>query len=378
MKSVGSFVVLSALLVPLAVQAGEKKSLPQIPAKDSPVRKTAARYHLSMNMLLFPDYFMTEEQFQQAKEQQFANSNIPTVVKGLQAYGYKAAMPQSAEEYRQKIYPQILAFLKQAGYFAVEIPVGGGNVEQCRKLKKEIERLKLGVTAVGMAGKDLEASLRPLIDNAHALGAKVLAGPIVLPFKQYPKNAIGDARVAWVKNRLEELREPLRHVAEYAKSKDVKLAVEPLNRFELPGLNRLQEAIDFTRAVDHPNFGVMIDTCHEMSEGEGPERFREQVKTLAAMKRLFHFHISAINRGRIDRSWIHWPVFIAALKQANYQGNMSMEIFDATLPFSDVVHVNRRRFENPLEVALSALLHSAGQLYLVDSALPAPTPASPE
>ena len=80
------------------------------------------------------------------------------------------------------------------------------------------------------------------------------------------------------------------------------------------------------------------------------------------MNKLFHVHISSIHRGRIDKSWIQWWGFFRPLMKNGYKGNMSMEIFDATLPFSDVVHINRPRFENPMEVALSALLYTAKRL----------------
>jgi sugar phosphate isomerase/epimerase len=345
-----------------AVQAQPPRPLP---AQDSPLRQTAAQYHFSMNMLLFPDYFMTDDQFDALAKNQFQDNNLPAIVRGLKAYGYKVEMPQSARDYRDKVYPQMLKLLKDAGYTAVEIPVNGAVLELCPALKEEIAKQGLAVTAVGMAGEDLVASLKPRIDCTHALGAKVLAGPVVLPFKQYPDKAIGDARVAWVKMRLQSLVQPMREVAEYAKNKDVVLAVEPLNRFELPGLNRLQEAIDFVKMVDHPHFGVMIDTCHEMSDGEGPEVFAEQVKTLMKMGRLFHCHISAVHRGRVDKGWFDWQGFFGPMLANGYQGNMSMEIFDATLPFSEVVHINRPTFENPMEVTVSALIHAAQKLQTV-------------
>lgn len=360
--------VLGALVLALAptVDAGKKKTLRPIPPEDSPLRQTAAKYNFSMNMLLFPDYFMTEEQFQDMEKNNFKDCNVQALVRGLNAYGFRTTMPKSASEYRDKVYPNLLRFLKKAGFVVVEIPVNTGTVPLCKQLRKEIERQQLRVTAVGGSGEDLEASLKPKIDCTHALGARLLAGPVVLEFKKYPENKIGDARVAWAKKRLKELREPMRRVAEYAKSKDVRLAVEPLNRFELPGLNRLADAIAFVRAVDHPNFGVMIDTCHEMSDGEGPFKFARQVKTLMQMNKLYHVHISSIHRGRIDQAWINWYGFFRPLIKNGYQGNMSMEIFDATLPFSEAVHINRRRFANPPEVVLAALIASAKRLEQIE------------
>ncbi len=305
---------------------------------------------------------MAEEQFQELKDSNFAHNNLPKLVSGLNAYGFKVKMPESAEDYREQVYPALLDFLKQAGYAAVEIPVNSGTLQQCSELRKLIEDRKLKVTGVGMRGDDLEASLKALVDRTHAIGAKLVVGPFVLQFKVVPENTIGDDRVKWVRKKVKSLVEPIRNVAKYGKSKDVKIAVEPLNRFELPGMNRLQEAINFAKAVDHPNFGVMIDTCHEFSDGEGPGKFARQVKTLMEMNKLFHCHISAIHRGRIDKSWIQWGPFFGTLIKNGYKGNMSMEIFDSTKPFSEVVHINRPSFKNPPEVALSALLITAKRL----------------
>ena len=368
LKHVALF-VLTILAIPYVFTcASAQDAVRALPPKDSPIRETAAKYNFSMNMLLFPDYFMSDEQFQELAKKGFADNNIPTVVSGLQAYGYKVSLPKSAEDYRTKVYPLILDHLKKTGYVAVEIPVNGANPDMCPRLKKEIEKLGLGVTAVGQSGDDLQASLKHCIDCSHALGAKVFAGPLVLRFKSYPKE-IGNARVDWVYKRLKELEEPIRKVAEYAKSKNVKLAVEPLNRFELPGLNRLGQAIFFVKRVNHPNFGVMIDTCHEMSDGDGPKAFAYQVKTLMKMNRLFHCHISAIHRGRVDKGWFTWHGIFGPIIKTGYKGNMSMEIFDATLPFSEVVHINRKQFANPLDVTVGALIASANNLNRVEKSI---------
>lgn len=343
-----------------------KRPLPKFPGADSPIRKTAEKYNFSMNMLLFPDYFMSDEEFTKLRDNGFRDSNLPNVVRGLRGYGFKVEMPQSAGEYREKIYPAMLDFLKKAGYTAIEVPINGAKMSMCPALRKALEERGLRITAVGGCDADLEKSLKHRIDCAHALGANLFAGPIVLPFKQFPEDKFGNDRVAWVNRELKKRIEPMRRMAAYAQKKGVKLAVEPLNRFELPGLNRLADAIRFVEQVDHPNFGVMIDTCHEMSEGAGAWFFARQVAALAKNNRLFHVHISAIHRGRIDRSWIQWWGFFTPILKSGYKGNMSMEIFDAAEPFASAVNINRRQFQNPMEVALSALIFSAQRLQSVE------------
>lgn len=337
----------------------------QSPKQPSSVAALAKQYRMSMNLLLFPDYFMTEDQFADLKKSHFRDSNMQSIVAGLKAKGFEVLMPRSAKEYRDLVYPNILKCLKQGGFFAVEVPIGAANVEQCRVLRKVIEKLDLHVTAVGGTGDDVEKSLRHRVDCAHALGAKIVAGPVVLKFKDYP-DEIGNARVDWVERRLADLVEPIRRAAAYAKTKDVKLAVEPLNRFELPGLNRLAHAIDFTKKVNHSHFGVMIDTCHEMSDGDGAEKYREQVNELMKMGKLFHCHISAIHRGRIDRGWFAWRDLFAPIFANGYNGNISLEIFDSAKPFSQSVHINRRPFDDPLEVALTSLRTAVNNLSKVD------------
>ena len=64
--------------------------------------------------------------------------------------------------------------------------------------------------------------------------------------------------------------EHLRRVAEYAATRDVVLAEEVVNRFELYHLNTLEQAIRLVDEVEHPNCRIHLDTFHAHIEEKDP------------------------------------------------------------------------------------------------------------
>ena len=59
-------------------------------------------------------------------------------------------------------------------------------------------------------------------------------------------------------------------MAEEAERVGLKLAVEPLNRFETYVLNTAGQAAAYVRRIGHPNFGTMYDTFHANIEEKDP------------------------------------------------------------------------------------------------------------
>ena len=54
----------------------------------------------------------------------------------------------------------------------------------------------------------------------------------------------------------------IREMATYAKSKDVKLALETLNRFETDMLNIIAQGLEFIKQTGMDNVGLHLDTFH--------------------------------------------------------------------------------------------------------------------
>ena len=89
------------------------------------------------------------------------------------------------------------------------------------------------------------------------MGATMVAVPIY--------SAVGrtwQATASQRKRDLERCTRNLKEVARYAEDKGVKLAVEPLNRFETSFINLAEQAVEPGKRVDGPAVGFMIDTFH--------------------------------------------------------------------------------------------------------------------
>src|SRR6187401_2496172 len=77
-----------------------------------------------------------------------------------------------------------------------------------------------------------QAYLRTCVDHAARIGASVVGGPIYAPVGWTPLLNVSERR-----HVVARLVDALREVAEYAGSRGVTLAIEPLNRYETSIVN---------------------------------------------------------------------------------------------------------------------------------------------
>lgn len=105
----------------------------------------------------------------------------------------------------------------------------------------------------------------------------------------------------------------------HAKARGVKIAVEPLNRFETYLFNRCAQALALADAVS-PECGVCLDAYHiNMEESDVYEAIR------LAGDRLFDFHVADNNRFAAGLGHIDWPKIVATLKEVGYDGALTNE-----------------------------------------------------
>ncbi|MBB3233599.1 sugar phosphate isomerase/epimerase family protein [Phyllobacterium endophyticum] len=105
----------------------------------------------------------------------------------------------------------------------------------------------------------------------------------------------------------------------HAQKKGVRIAVEPLNRFETYFFNRAAQALALADAVS-PNCGVCLDAFHlNIEEDDMYEAIR------LTGKRLFDFHIADNTRFAAGLGQLDWPKIIATLKEIGYDGAVTNE-----------------------------------------------------
>ena len=105
----------------------------------------------------------------------------------------------------------------------------------------------------------------------------------------------------------------------HAKKKGVKIAVEPLNRFETYLFNRAAQALALADAVS-PDCGVCLDAFHLNIE---EENMYDAIRL--AGKRLFDFHVADNNRFACGLGQLKWKKIIGTLEEIGYDGALTNE-----------------------------------------------------
>jgi sugar phosphate isomerase/epimerase len=99
----------------------------------------------------------------------------------------------------------------------------------------------------------------------------------------------------------------------------IRIALEPLNRFETYFLNRADQAMALAKAVG-PNCGVCLDAFHMCIEEK--DMF---AAIRASASRLTDVHVAENNRLAPGMGAIDWSKFVGTLKESGYKGALTME-----------------------------------------------------
>ncbi len=106
----------------------------------------------------------------------------------------------------------------------------------------------------------------------------------------------------------------------------VTVALEPLNRFETYFLNTAADAVALCDAIGHPNVGILFDTFHANIEEKDIGRAYR-----AVAKHLKHVHTCENDRGIPGSGHVEWNDVFAALREAKYDGWLTIESFGFAL-----------------------------------------------
>jgi len=169
------------------------------------------------------------------------------------------------------------------------------------------------------------AYLRRCVDVALACGAGLVGGPLYgapLVFAGRPPRPFDAVQRA---ERVARVVDGLRQGGAYAAARGVRLAVEPLNRFETDFCNTGRQAMELVRQVGSPAVGIMLDTFHmNMEENDLPEAVRHAAPVL------MHFQANENHRGFLGTGHLDWPSICRALYDIRYQGVITLEPFRRT------------------------------------------------
>jgi len=109
----------------------------------------------------------------------------------------------------------------------------------------------------------------------------------------------------------------------FAEDFGVILAIEPLARHLTNFINTADEAIELIKEVSHPNFRLHLDVFSMLDEGKPLTDIIKRSREF-----LVHFHANDDNGSGPGFGKVEYRPIIKALKEIEYEGFLSVEVFD--------------------------------------------------
>lgn len=114
----------------------------------------------------------------------------------------------------------------------------------------------------------------------------------------------------------------LKELGDYAGERGVRLALEPLNRFETDMINTTEQALALIEEIGSPHVGLHLDTFHmHIEEKSSADAVR------MAGRHVFHFHACENDRGIPGSGQVAWRAVADALRDIAYDGAVVIESF---------------------------------------------------
>lgn len=123
--------------------------------------------------------------------------------------------------------------------------------------------------------------------------------------------------------------EALQECSKTARSFGVRLALEPINRYETTLVNSVKEGMALIDRVGADNFGLLLDTFH--MNIEEPDILQS---ISACGDRIFHFHVADSNRWYPGAGHLDFTAILSRLRSTGYKGFVSGEFMPMPDPLT--------------------------------------------
>jgi D-psicose/D-tagatose/L-ribulose 3-epimerase len=238
--------------------------------------------------------------------------------------------------------------LKTTGYDGVEIPVISGQLSDYRALGALLDNIGLERSALTVLPhgcnplseriderRQAVAHIEWALDCASALGARLLVGPIHQTLGEFTGMPPSEAE-------FERGCVFHRAAGDLAAKREIRIAIEAMNRFEAHFLNTMSQLVAYLGRVDHPAITGMYDTFHANIEELDPSA------TIGpSIRHIAHVHVSENDRGVPGRGHVPWATTFEALKRSGYDDWLTIEAFSRASPeFASKTRVWRKYAES--------------------------------
>lgn len=229
-----------------------------------------------------------------------------------------------AGEWNDEAARKVLDGAASAGLDFVEIPLLRLDEYRAEATRKELEAR--GLTASFSLGLPPDATLpdRPqaaetflsgVLEKIQATGSHSLSGVIYGTLGELP----GRRPTA---QDYDTIAETLKRVAKEAAEREIRIGIEPVNRYETFLINTVDQALELMSRIDEDNVFLHLDTYHMNIEEES---FREAIQR--AGSRLEYIHLSESHRGTPGTGTVDWDAVFAGLAAIDFRGALTMESF---------------------------------------------------
>ncbi|MFN2216551.1 MAG: 5-keto-L-gluconate epimerase [Anaerolineales bacterium] len=220
-----------------------------------------------------------------------------------------------------------LKHIAEIGYNGVELAIRDPKLINEGELIRLLEAYSLSVPAIGtgqawgeegLSFTDPDAGVREAaikriishIPTASNLGAIIILGLI----RGIVKPGVDkEQAMIW-------LVDALKRCSGEAAQQGVRLALEPINRYETTLINSTSEGLDLIERVQAENFGLLLDTFHMNIEEADIE---ESIRNCGS--RIFHFHVADSNRWYPGAGHLDFKKILSTLYGTKYCGWVSGE-----------------------------------------------------
>jgi 5-keto-L-gluconate epimerase len=220
-----------------------------------------------------------------------------------------------------------LARIAAYGYDGVELAIRDPKLVDYDSLAALVDKYHLRVPAIGtgqawgeeglsFTDPDPEIRKRAIerikshIPGAARFGAVIIIGLI----RGLVKPGVDSAQA------MDWLVEALRGCSEAARLRGIRLALEPINRYETTLINDTAQGLALIERVGADNFGLLLDTFHMNIEEADIE-----ASIRACGARIFHFHVADSNRWYPGAGHLDFKSLLGILFATGYQGWVSGE-----------------------------------------------------
>lgn len=224
----------------------------------------------------------------------------------------------------------LMSKVKNMGFDIIEICVEDSATIDTSAIKEKAKEVGIEVLICGAFGPDRNCSsedpnvrrqgidyIKKCVDFAAELGSPVVSGPMY--------SAVGYTRLLSQGERQHQWSwavESLKIAGDYAGKKNIKLAVETLNRFETDMINTVEQGLELFERINLSNVGFLLDTFHMNIEEKNISRAIKM-----AGKKVFHFHSCENDRGTPGKGGVPWEGVAQALKDIKYDNALVIEAF---------------------------------------------------